>query len=180
MNSHKLNLKAYWRRKFYILLLLGVLRQRAVKCSSSYLGVPFHSLPSSAENVVRRQENPSQGGCASGAVQNQWGRDVIHRAQAGVPQGSAERETDASSCQGQSSTYGNAQKLHRAINTRCSLAWNALEAQCFRRSMSCFYFACWITWEEFWEHDDLDPDFSVWDSTSGICLPARAQLWSSA
>lgn len=153
-----------------------------------YLCAPLHSLASSLDSTGRRQENSSQVGSASGQVQNQRGRDAMHWAQTGVPQESQGlllppgRETVANSCQGQNSTYGNThtkKNLHRAINTPCSLPWNILETQHFRRNKSCFYFPCWITWEQF-ENIIIWNLTLLWDSMGDISFPARVSLQTSS
>lgn len=52
-----------------------------------------------------------------------------------------------------------------------SLPWNTLENQCLRRNMFCSCFACWITWEQLWEHNYLDPDFL--SETPGVIFASQ-------
>lgn len=99
----------------------------------------------------------------------------------------AERRTPPSpwkgdSCQEPSGTrlyiwYHKKKKLHRAINTSCSLPWNTLETQHFRRNKSCFYFAYWIT-REWFENIIIWNLTPLWHSMCDISVPARAPLQS--
>lgn len=126
------------------------------------------SLPSFLSTQhVRGQENPSQVWTSAESVRQRW--DALSTARS--PTGEHWKGHRCQQLSGTTLHMGTHRNSAQGSKYEASLPWNTLENQWLRRNMFCSCFACWITWEQLWEHNYLDPDFL--SETPGVIFASQ-------